>query len=127
MNKLAFSAPLALAALLAACGQPTTITSNGPTDVTAGEIAKAPPVKLPPALLASKTYRCQPGNTVYYVDWFNDGMTATLKTKKDGSPIALAAPKDGEPYLGGGYILTGTATATGVEIKAPAGKLACTA
>lgn len=127
MNKLALTAPLALATVLASCGPPTTITSNGPTDVTASEIAKAPPVKLPPALLASKTYRCQPGNSVYYVDWFNDSMTATLKTKKDGTAVALAAPAGGQPYVGGGYTLTGTATATGVEIKGPAGKLACTA
>ena len=126
MHKLALTAPIALATLLVGCGPPTTITSNGPADVTATEIAKAPPVKLPPALLDSKTYRCQPGNTVYYVDWFNDNMTATLKTKKDGDPIPLSAPVGGQPYVGGGYTVTGSATATGIEIKGPTGKLACT-
>lgn len=113
--------------LLAGCGPPTTITSNGPADVTANEIAKAPPVKLPPALLDSKTYRCQPGNSVFYVDWFNDNTTATLRTKKDGDPIPLTAPTGGQPFVGGGYTVTGSATSTGVEIKGPAGKLNCTA
>lgn len=127
MHKLISGAPLALAALLASCGPPTTITSNGPADVTANEIAAAPPVKLPPALLASKTYRCQPGNSVLYVDWFNDNTTASLKTKKDGTATALTAPAGGEPFTGGGYTVTGSATSTGVEIAGPSGKLSCTA
>ena len=50
------AAPVAAFALLAAC-QPTTVTGGGDNDPTANEIATAPPVKLPPAMLASKTYR----------------------------------------------------------------------
>lgn len=120
MNKLILAAPLALATLLAACGQPETIVSNGPADPTKAEIAAAPPVKLPPAVLASKTYRCQPGNAVLYVDWFNDN-TATLKPKKDADPIALA----GTPLAGGGYTVEGSATAATVSITGPSGKLSC--
>jgi len=126
MNKLLLAAPLALATLLAACGQPETVVANGPADPTKDEIAKAPPVKLPPALLDSKTYRCQPGNAVFYVDWFNDN-TASLKTKKDGTGTALAAPAAGQPLTGGGYTVTGSATAASVGIDGPAGKLTCKA
>ena len=125
MNKLLIAAPIAFATLLTACGEPTTIVSNGPADVTKAELAKAPPVKLPPALLDTKTYRCQPGNAVFYVDWFNDNTSAAIKTKKDGSPTALTAPAVGQPFVGGGYTVTGNATATSVKIDGPAGKLTC--
>lgn len=127
MIKLSLAAPLAAALLLAACGEPTTIVSNGPADVTKAEIAAAPPVKLPPALLDTKTYRCQPGNAVLYVDWFNDNTSANLKTKKDGTPTALTAPAAGQAFAGGGYTITGSATSTGIEVTGPKGKLSCTA
>ena len=71
------AALLAPALLLAGCNnKPTTIVGGGPADPTANQIAAAPPVKLPPALLASKSYRCK-DNTLVYVDWFNANMTGT--------------------------------------------------
>jgi hypothetical protein len=127
MIKLSLAAPLAAALLLAACGEPTTIVSNGPADPTKADIAAAPPVKLPPALLDTKTYRCQPGNAVLYVDWFNDNTSANLKTKKDGTPTALTAPASGQPFAGGGYTVTGSATSSGIEVNGPKGKLSCSA
>lgn len=120
-NTLLRATPLAAFALLAACNtQPTTITSGGPNDPTANEIAAAPPVKLPPALLATKQYRCK-DNSVVFVDWFNDQMSANFKTKKDGAPIHLTAEVAGQPYSGEGYQLTGTATAKSITFKKPGG------
>ena len=127
MIKLSPAAPLAAALLLAGCGGPTTIVSNGPADPTKADIEKAPPVKLPPALLDSKTYRCQPGNAVLYVDWFNDNTSANIKTKKDGTPTALTASAGGQPFTGGGYTVVGSATSSGIEVTGPKGKLSCSA
>ncbi|WP_420136683.1 hypothetical protein [Sphingomonas sp.] len=109
--------PLAALFLLAACDtKPTTIVAGGPADPTANEIANAPPVKLPPAMLASKSYRCK-DNTIVYVDWFNDNTTANLRLKeKTADPIALAAPSAGAPYTGGDYTLTGDAKASSVTL-----------
>lgn len=125
---IARGASLALALpliFLAGCGsKPTTITGSGPADTQAADIAAAPPVKLPPAMLASKTYRCK-DNSIIYVDYFNDNVTANLHTKKDGTPIPLAAPAAGQPFAGGGYELTGQPDSNAVTFKSPSGSQSC--
>lgn len=115
------TAPLVALTLLAGCNsKPTTITGGGPADPTAAQIAAAPPVKLPPALVATKSYRCK-DNSLIYIDWFNDQMTANLKMKKEGTPIHLTAEVAGQPYSGSGYQLTGTAAGASVTFKNPSG------
>lgn len=122
------AAALSATALLASCGPPTTITAGAPNDPTADKIAAAPKVTLPPAMLASKTYRCQPGNEVLYVNWFNDNTTANIKKKKDDTPVALTAPAKGQPFSGGGYVVKGSADTAKVTITPPGGKdLTCEA
>ena len=110
--------PLAALLLLAACDtKPTTIVAGGPSDPDADKLKAAPPVKLPPAMLASKSYRCK-DNSLIYVDWFNDNQTANLHLKEKGSsPTVLNAAKPGDPYTGGDYTLTGTATSKSVTLK----------
>lgn len=104
---LPFAVALAASALLAGCNsQPQNITAED-IDPTAKEIAAAPPVKLPPAITASKTYRCK-DNGLVYVDFFNDGTSAQIRTVKDGTPIALTAPAAAQPFAGGGYTVTGS-------------------
>jgi hypothetical protein len=117
MKKLAI-ASLSLSALLAACGQPETITAGKPSDPDAAQVAAAAPVKLPPALLASKTYRCK-DNSLAYVDFFNDGTSANIRSEKGGTPTALTAPAKGEAYAGGGYTVSGTAEAKTISITRP--------
>ena len=79
MNIALRALPLSALILLAACDtKPTTIVGEGPVDVDAEKIKAAPPVKLPPAMLASKSYRCK-DNSLIYIDWFNDNMTANLR------------------------------------------------
>ena len=110
--------PLAALFLLAACdSQPTTIVAGGPTDPDAEKMKTAKPVKLPPAVLANKSYRCK-DNSLIYVDWFNDNQTANLHLKeKTATPINLSASTPGGPFLGGGYELSGTPTAKSVTLK----------
>jgi membrane-bound inhibitor of C-type lysozyme len=119
--------PLTALFLLAACDtQPTTIVAGGgPNDPTANQIAAAPPVKLPPAMLASKSYRCK-DNSLIYVDWFNDNMTANLRLKdKAATPVNLTAPSAGAAYSGGSYELTGTAEAKSVTLKKSGASQVC--
>ena len=118
MNHLTLRAlPLAALAFLSACDtKPTKIVAGGPADPTANEIANAPPVKLPPAMLASKSYRCK-DNSLVFINWFNDNMTANLRLKdKTTDPIALTAPAAGEPYVGSDYTLTGDAKGKSVTL-----------
>jgi len=117
------AAPLAAFALLAAC-EPTTVTAGADNDPTANEIAAAPPIKLPPAIVANNTYRCK-DNSLVYVTFFNDNVTATLKTKKDGEPTALTAPEAGKPYAGGGYTVTGSPSGKSVSVEGPKGTQSC--
>jgi hypothetical protein len=119
MQKIAL-APLALVLLLSACGKPETITAGNLMDPDAEKIKAAPPVKLPPAMLASTTYRCK-DNSVVSIDWFNDGTTANIHPKKDASPIALIAPAPGQPYVGSDYEVTGKADDKSVTVKKPGG------
>ena len=128
MHKILRTLSVAAFALVAVAGcKPTTVTSGGgPADPTAGEIASAPPVKLPPAMLASKDYRCK-DNALVHIDWFNDGTTATFKAGKDGSPVSLTAPAAGQPYVGGDVTVTGTAEASAVTVAKGGKSQACDA
>lgn len=119
--------PLAALTLLAACDtKPTTIIAGGgPNDPTAEQIKNAPPVKLPPAMLANKSYRCK-DNSLVYIDWFNDSMTANIHlNEKTSVPINLIAPSAGAPYTNGDYTLTGTATAKSVTLAKGGASQAC--
>jgi hypothetical protein len=127
MNIILRALPIAALVLLAACDTtPTTIVGDGPADPDAEAMKAAPPVKLPPALLASKSYRCK-DNTLVYVDWFNDGTSANFKQKKDAMPVALTAPAAGQPYVGGDVTVTGSADAKSITLKKGSGSQDCDA
>ncbi len=108
--------PAAIAAFallgLAACGkpQPEEVDNRAP-DPMADALKNAAPVELPPSVKASVTFRCQPGNSLVYVDFFDGDKLANLKTGKDASPIKLTAPAAGEPLTGDGYTVKGDAKA----------------
>ena len=117
MNIILRTLPVAAFVFLAACNsQPTTIVGKGPSDPDADAIKAAPPVKLPPAMLASKSYRCK-DNKLVYVDWFNDGTSANFKPSKDATPVALTAPAAGQPYTAGDISVSGTADTKAITLK----------
>ncbi len=121
------AAPIAALALLSACdNKPTTIVGGGPSDPTASQIAAAPPVKLPPAVLASMQYRCK-DNSLAFVDFMNAGTSANYRTTKAGSPTALTAPAAGQPYVGGDVTVTGTADAKTITLKKGSSSQECDA
>ncbi|OYY91092.1 MAG: hypothetical protein B7Y45_05240 [Sphingomonas sp. 28-66-16] len=100
------AAAIALCALAACENKTETVTTQAP-DPQAAELAKAPPVELPPAMKASVTFRCK-DNSLVYVDFFSGDKQALLKTEKGGTPIKLTAEKAGDALVADGYSLTGT-------------------
>jgi len=102
------TAAAALALSLGACQkkQPEVIDTTAP-DPMASQLANAAPVALPPAMVASVTFRCK-DNSLAYVDFFKGNTQANLKFKKTDTPIVLKADKDGDPLTADGYTLTGT-------------------
>ncbi len=122
---------------LAACNNEP-IEGKGPPDPMAGELANAAPVELPPAIAASKTYRCK-DNSLVTIDWLQGGKGANLRIGDASAPTQLRSvpPVDGEGanaaatasaelVAEGGYALTGEATANSVALTLPGkGKLTC--
>ena len=119
------------AAALAACNpNPETIVANGAPDPMAEELANAAPVELPPAIAASKTYRCK-DNGLVRIDWLAGGKGANLRVGEAATVIPLrtaapvatdgneVAPADGALIAEGGYSLKGEATASKVDLTVP--------
>jgi hypothetical protein len=104
----AMAAILFLSACSGSGSEQSTTTSND-----AAMAADAPvtnqPVVLPPALIASRTYRCK-DNSLIYVDFFGDNVSADLKTEKTGAATKLTATAPNEPLSGGGYTVSGNGT-----------------
>ena len=80
-------------AALVACKQETIVANDAP-DPMAAELANAAPVELPPAIAASKTYRCK-DNSLGDIDWYSDG-SAMVKADKAEAGTHVPAPKEGE-------------------------------
>jgi len=82
------------AAALSACSpEGHTVVANEAPDPMAAELANAPAVELPPAIAASKTYRCK-DNGLLYIDWYSDG-SARVKTEKGVGGTQVPAPAEG--------------------------------
>ena len=94
MKKLVCSTFLIAAAALAGCEQET-ITPQGPYDPNANLVNSSGPIELPPAIAASKTYRCK-DNSLLYIDWYSDG---SARVKKDRNELGtqVPAPAEGQP------------------------------
>jgi hypothetical protein len=112
------------AAALAACNSEPEVVGGQP-DPMKDELAKAAPVELPPAIAASKTYRCK-DNGLVTVDWLQGGKGANLRVADATTPVQLKLPEavEGQPAstdlaADGGYALKGAASATSVTLTLP--------
>jgi hypothetical protein len=116
MKTLPLYAAAAAALLsLAACDQKPEVVDTRAPDPNREALNKAAKVELPPAIAASVTFRCQPGNGLVYVDFYQGDKMVVVRTSKDGKRVSLNAPIAGEPYVAeGGYKLTGNAKAATV-------------
>jgi len=119
------------AAALAACNSDShTITANEAPDPMADELANAAPVELPPAIAATKTYRCK-DNGLVKIDWLAGGQGANLRVGDATTAVALrapattveggneVAPSDGALTAEGGYSLKGEASGSNVTLTIP--------
>ena len=109
---------LVAAAALAGCNNDDhTIVAGPPVDT--GPVTNTANVQLPPAIAASKTYRCA-DNKIVTIDWLADNKTANVRTEKNGAPTQVTAAEAGQPMTAaGGYSVTGTPTASSVTIAVP--------
>ena len=108
---------LVAAAALAGCNKESHTIVAGPDTGDTAPVANGP-VALPPAIAASKTYRCD-DNSLIYVDWLADNKTANLRTDPTGSPTQVVAPEAGEPLTAEGYSLTGSASSSSITLARP--------
>ena len=110
------------AAALAACNNEPIKPYEQP-DPMAGELANAAPVELPPAIAASKTYRCK-DNSVVRIDWLADKSAYIHGDGQTQTRVKVAEPAEGQPastdLVGeGGYVLKGDAAAPSISVTLP--------
>ena len=101
---------------LAACDSNPSITADSSPDPMANQLASAAPVELPPAIAASKTYRCG-DNSVVSIDWLSDNKSANVRVGDAATPVQVKAAAEGEALTAAdGTSLTGNATAASVSL-----------
>ena len=110
------------ATALAACNSEPEVVGGQP-DPMKDELAKAPPVELPPAIASTKTYRCK-DNSVVRIDWLQGGKGAYLHGEGHDQTHLKAAAAAGQPAstdltAEGGFVLKGEATASNVNVAVP--------
>ena len=122
-KSLLAAATIAVSLSLVACNNEPEVVDTSP-DPQAEALKNAAPVELPPAIAASRTYRCK-DNSLVYVDFYTNN-TAMYRTEKGGTPTALTAPEAGKPYVAEGYSVS--ANDANITLTAPGkGTLSCKA
>jgi len=118
MTRTTLLLTLAAAAALAGCDNQGETIVIGPDGSVVNETpATNEPVELPPAIAASKSYRCK-GNGIVHVDWLADNKTANLRAE-DGSVVQLTAPEAGQPLTAEGYSLQGSPSGSTITLERP--------
>jgi len=129
MNRITLPAAVTALLVLSACNnnqKPTEVTSLSP-DPLASAIANSPKVELPPAIKAEANMRCNPGNSLVDVTFFDGDKMAQVKPESAAIATKLTAANPGDAFTAdGGWSLKGDAkkaTLTGPGI----GTLTCEA
>ena len=123
MNRMILTALFAATALAGCNKQDHTIVAGA--DTADGNVVNTANVVLPPAIEASKSYRCK-DNTVVYIDWLNDKKTADIRPSKEGTATRVIAAEAGKAMTAAGYSLTGASDAATVTVERPGkGSISC--
>ena len=118
---------LVAAAALAGCNKEDHTIVAGTRESRETNKVDPSTIKLPPAIEASKSYRCK-DNSLVYIDWLNDKLTADIRDKKIAPATRVTAAEAGKPMTADGYSLTGTSIASSVTVERPGkGSHSCTA
>lgn len=124
MRLLPAAVAIALLPLAACKPEPEVVTDRAP-DPMETALKNAPAVELPPAIKATVSMRCQPGNALVFAEFFQGDKLVKLRTEKNGPATDLKAPEAGQPFTAeGGYTLTGNEKSATVELPGK-GKLTC--
>jgi crotonobetainyl-CoA:carnitine CoA-transferase CaiB-like acyl-CoA transferase len=118
MTRTLLTLTVAVAAALAGCKEQDHTIESGPADPMGDALANAAPVELPPAIAASKIYRCK-DNSIVYIDWLADKKTANFRADKAAAPTQVKAAAEGEAMTAEGYSLTGNAEAASITLTRP--------
>jgi hypothetical protein len=123
MTRTSIILMLVAAAALAGCDNSDhTIVAGPDTGNAQANVASNTPVELPPAIAATKLYRCSGDNSVVQVDWLADNKTANVRTSESGPATQVSAPEPGKPMTAAsGLSLTGTSSGSAVTVKLPGG------
>jgi hypothetical protein len=112
---LSTAAVAALLALPACNNEPETVSTSG-ADPQAEALKTAPKVELPPAIAASRTYRCK-DNSLVFIDFYTNN-TAMYRTEKGGPATTLSAGEGGQPpYTAEGHSVS--ANSDTISLTAP--------
>lgn len=111
---------LGAAAALAGCNKESHTLVSGPDGEDNGaNIAANGPVALPPAIVATKIYRCADNNIVT-VDYLSDDKSANVHATKGAAAILVTAPAAGQAMTAdGGYQVQGSPTGSSAKIAVP--------
>lgn len=111
------------AVALSACNSEPEVVGGQP-DPMKDELANAAPVELPPAIAASKTYRCK-DNSLVRIDWLAQDKGAYVHGDGQAQThVKMAEPVEGQPAstdltAEGGFVLKGNAAASSVSLTLP--------
>ena len=109
---------LVAAAALAGCNKENHTIVAGENGDNQSNVAANGPVALPPAIVATKIYRCA-DNTVVTVDYLADNKSANVHMK-DQPLVQVMAPEAGQPMTAAnGYSVDGTAAGSTAKIAVP--------
>lgn len=100
------AAPVAALLILAGCNGPETIVADQ-DDPQAADLADAPPVELPPAIAATRTYRCK-DNSLLYADYYTNN-TVHVRAERTAEPVILTSESGTPPFTAEGYSITANA------------------
>jgi hypothetical protein len=120
-TRFAFFALAASALALAACNNPKADDAATAAQA-ANEAASVAPVTLPPAVVASKTYRCR-DTSVVYVDFLSNtgdlagSMNANIRTDNVAGTATQLTKADAEaPYTAEGFSVSGSGDSVTIEV-----------
>lgn len=105
---------MAAAAALAGCNNEDHTIVSDPAGPDPMANAANADVVLPPAIAASKTYRCK-DNSLVYIDWLSDG---TARVKKDRNEVGTTVTPGSEGSPLSGDAQAATITYNGQSCKA---------
>jgi hypothetical protein len=102
------AASLAATLPLSACSsEPEVVDPRGP-DPQAEALKNAAPVELPPAIQASRTFRCR-DNSLVYADFYTNSTVRVRQGTRTAEQTTLTAEGGNPPFRGEGWSVSANA------------------